>query len=102
MFELSEVNNLGNKPIVTLSTDANPFAWAGLNTTDGDLKQMCGISGQGKMFFDIGEMSSRPGWDDPVDNLDPSQLAIYEQQLAKNIDDLNQELEKLVALLRGS
>ena len=45
MFELRETCKLANKPIVTLSTDTNSFAWAGTNTTHGDLKQMCGISG---------------------------------------------------------
>ena len=92
MFELNETCNLANKPIVTLSTDANPFAWAGQNTKHGDLKQMCGISGQGKLFFDIGEICARPGWDQPDDTMIPP----------KDISDLRIELDKLIKLLQGS
>jgi hypothetical protein len=81
-----------NKPIVTLSTDANPFSWAGNNLAFGDLKHMCGISGQGKLFFDIGEICDRPGWEEVDEAMIPR----------KNIDDLHRELDKLVVLLRGS
>ena len=92
MFELRETCNLASKPIVTLATDANPFSWAGTNTTHGDLKQMCGISGQGKLFFDIGEICARPGWDQPDDAMIPP----------KHISDLRTELDKLIKLLQGS
>ena len=109
MFELAEACKLANKPIVTLSTDANPFAWADQNKTHGDLKAMCGISGQGKLFFDIGEVCARDGWDEPVDNgvgVDPMQLLalqqLQQQQLQQNVKDLNVELDKVVALLRGN
>ena len=94
MFELTETCKLANKPIITLSTDANPFTWAGQNTTHGDLKQMCGIDGQGKLFFDIGEICARPGWElgKNDDSLIPK----------KDIDDLNTEIGKVVKLLQGS
>ncbi len=63
-FELAETCKLAIKSIVILSTDANPLFWAGQYKRYGDLKQMCGFSGQGKMFVDIGQIWSRPGWDE--------------------------------------
>ena len=92
MFELAESCKLANKPIVAFSTDADPFSWAGQNQTHGDLKQMCGISGQGKLFFDIGEICARPGWDEPDEAMIPK----------RNIDDLMLKLDALVRFLRGS
>ena len=92
ILELTEVSKLVDKPIVALSTDANPFAWAGQNQSRGDLKQLCGISGQGKLFFDIGDICARPGWDESDESKIPT----------KNIEDLHEELEKLVMTLQGS
>jgi len=92
MFELTESCKLANKPIIALSTDADPFSWAGQNQTHGDLKQMCGISGQGKLFFDIGEICARPGWDEPDEAMIPK----------RNITDLMLKLDVLVRFLRGS
>jgi len=92
MFELAESCKLANKPIIALSTDADPFSWAGQNQTHGDLKQMCGISGQGKLFFDIGEICARPGWDEPDEAMIPK----------RNITDLVLKLDALVRFLRGS
>ncbi len=96
MFEQAESCKLANKPIVTLSTD--PFSWAG-----SDLKQMCGISGQKKMFFDIGEICERPGWGDEPDfsNLDPNQLRDIRDKRKQNIRDLITNLDKLVKILEG-
>jgi hypothetical protein len=91
MHELSCAYNLGNKPIVTLSTDADPFNWTP-NMLHGDLKKMCGINGQGKMFVDIGNICSRPGWNETDEGMIPK----------KDIEDLHRELDKIVQLLRGS
>ena len=58
-----------------------------------DLKQICGISGQGKLFFDIGEICETFGWDQPDDDaLIPTQ----------DISDLRVALDKLIKLLQGS
>ena len=49
-IELHGACKLVDEPVVTLSTDANPISWAGNNNAHGDLKQMCGISGKGKLY----------------------------------------------------
>ena len=92
MYELSEASRLSGKPIITLSTDTNPFSWAGRDTRFGDLKQLCDINGQGKMFIDIGDICAHPGWNEPDDSLIPSFL----------IDALHLKLSDLVKYLRGS
>ena len=69
---------------------------------------MCGISGQGNLFFDIGKISARDGWNEPVDieRGDPVQFVALEQlqqqQLHQNVNDFNNELAKIVVLLPGS
>ncbi len=92
MFELSEASKIAGKPIITLSTDANPFSWVGTDTRFGDLKQLCDINGQGKMFVDVGDICSHPGWTEPDDSLIPRFL----------IDALYSKLSDLVKYLRGS
>jgi serine/threonine protein kinase len=92
MFELGEASKLAGKPIVTLSTDANPVSWAGSDRRFGDLKQLCGINGQGKMLFDIGDLCARPEWNETDESLIPKQL----------IDELHLKLSELVKYLRDS
>ena len=93
MLELNHAFSI-SKPIVTLSTDDNPFAWAGTNRTHGDLKQMCGISGQGKLFTDIGRISAYPDWLLPNGDANPTPPQHY-------LDELHASLFELVKLLQG-
>ena len=97
MLELSHAFSKSRTPIVTLSTDLNPFAWAGTNTTHGDLRQMCEINGQGKLFTDIGkicDLKMYPDWVLPNGdaNLNPPQ---------HYLDELHASLFELVKLLQG-
>ena len=94
MLELSHAFSTSETPIVILSTDLNPFAWAGTNTTYGDLKQMCGINGQGKLFIDIGRISAYPDWLLPNGDANPNPPQHY-------LDELHASLFELVKLLQG-
>ncbi len=92
MFCMKEASKLGTKPIVVLSSDVDPLAWAGQDTTHGDLKQLCGLSDKAKPIFDIGEICARPGWYEFDESMIPK----------KDMIDLHKELNKLVSFLRGS
>ncbi len=94
MYELSEACKR-NKNIVTLVTEPDPFSWAGssANTAYGNVKDMCELST--KMFINIGELCTRPGWpveNDPLDTPVPGDL----------LDDLKIKISELIRLIQGA
>ncbi len=92
MYELSE-SYKNNKNIVTLVTEPNPFSWVGTTTTYGDAHELCQLST--KMFIDIGELCTKPGWpaeNDPLDTPIPNEL----------LDELKEKIAVLIRLIQGA
>ena len=92
VFELQEAVK-ANKPIITLNIEKEgPFAWAGKNTTHGDLMELCSL--KTKFFVDIGALACRPDWTTDQDTLDDSsplfeELRLVLEPLSKILHDIN-------------